>query len=54
MSESNEWIELSRDCEAVMIPAGHTILLPKGTRAVICSRRGGSSCARARKSFGRP
>ena len=42
MSESNEWIELSRDCEAVMIPAGHTILLPKGTRAVITQSLGGS------------
>ena len=42
MSESNEWIELSRDCEAVMIPAGHTILLPKGTRAVITQSLGGA------------
>jgi probable FeS assembly SUF system protein SufT len=42
MSENNEWIELSRDCEAVMVPAGHTILLPKGTRAVITQSLGGS------------
>lgn len=35
-------IELSRDCEAVMIPAGHAILLPKGTRAVITQSLGGS------------
>lgn len=42
MSEPNSWIELSRDCEAVMIPAGHTILLPKGTRAVITQSLGGS------------
>jgi probable FeS assembly SUF system protein SufT len=42
MSEANEWIELSRDCEAVMIPAGHTILLPKGTRAVITQSLGGA------------
>lgn len=42
MSESNEWIELSRDCEAVMVPAGHTVLLPKGTRAVITQSLGGS------------
>lgn len=35
MSTSTEWIELSRDCEAVMVPAGHTVLLPQGTRAVI-------------------
>jgi probable FeS assembly SUF system protein SufT len=42
MSEGNEWIELSRDCEAVMIPAGHTVLLPKGTKAVITQSLGGS------------
>jgi probable FeS assembly SUF system protein SufT len=42
MSETNEWIELSRDCEAVMVPAGHTILLPKGTRAVITQSLGGA------------
>jgi probable FeS assembly SUF system protein SufT len=42
MSEGNEWIELSRDCEAVMIPAGHTVLLAKGTKAVITQSLGGS------------
>jgi probable FeS assembly SUF system protein SufT len=42
MSVSTEWLELSRDCEAVMIPAGHTVLLPKGTRAVITQSLGGS------------
>ncbi|MBM4269416.1 MAG: DUF59 domain-containing protein [Deltaproteobacteria bacterium] len=42
MSESNDWIELSRDTEAVMVPAGHTVLLPKGTRAVITQSLGGS------------
>ncbi len=42
MSEANEWIELTRDCEAVMVPAGHTVLLPKGTRAVITQSLGGS------------
>ena len=42
MSESNEWIELSRDCEAVMVPAGHTVLLPQGTKAVITQSLGGS------------
>ena len=42
MSESNEWIELSRDCEAAMVPAGHTVLLPKGTKAVITQSLGGS------------
>jgi probable FeS assembly SUF system protein SufT len=42
LSESNEWIELSRDCEAAMVPAGHTVLLPKGTKAVITQSLGGS------------
>lgn len=42
MSTSTEWIELSRDCEAVMVPAGHAILLPQGTRAVITQSLGGS------------
>jgi len=42
MSESNEWIELSRDCEAAMVPAGNTVLLPKGTKAVITQSLGGS------------
>ena len=37
-----EWIELSRDCEAVLVPAGHTVLLAKGTRAVITQSLGGS------------
>ena len=42
MSDSTDWIELSRDCEAVMVPAGHSVLLPKGTRAVITQSLGGS------------
>lgn len=42
MSESNEWIELSRDCEAVLVPAGHTVLIPKGTRAVVTQALGSS------------
>jgi probable FeS assembly SUF system protein SufT len=42
MSESNQWVELSRDCEAVMVPAGHTVLLPQGTRAVVTQSLGGS------------
>lgn len=41
-STETEWIELSRDCEAVMVPAGHGVLLPKGTRAVITQSLGGS------------
>jgi probable FeS assembly SUF system protein SufT len=42
MSEQSEWIELSRDCEAVQVPAGHTVLLPKGTKVVITQSLGGS------------
>jgi len=42
MNESTEWIELSRDCEAVLVPAGHTVLIPKGTRAVITQALGSS------------
>jgi len=42
MSENNDWVELSRDCEAVMVPAGHTVLLPQGTKAVITQSLGGS------------
>ncbi len=42
MNESTEWIELSRDCEAVIVPAGHTVLIPKGTRAVITQALGSS------------
>jgi probable FeS assembly SUF system protein SufT len=42
MSDANEWIELTRDCEAIMVPAGHTVLLPKGTRALITQSLGGS------------
>jgi probable FeS assembly SUF system protein SufT len=39
---STERVELSRDCEAVQIPAGHTVLLPKGTVAVVTQSLGGS------------
>jgi probable FeS assembly SUF system protein SufT len=39
---SGEQVELSRDCEAVEIPAGHSITLPKGTVAYITQSLGGS------------
>jgi probable FeS assembly SUF system protein SufT len=39
---STERVELSRDCNAVEIPAGHTVLLPKGTVAVVTQSLGGS------------
>ena len=37
----SERIEFSRDCEAVEIPAGHPVTLPKGTVAVITQSLGG-------------
>ncbi len=39
---STEQVELSRDCDAVQIPAGHTITLPKGTVAIITQSLGGT------------
>src|SRR5215472_7009143 len=42
MGESTDWIELKRDCEGVQVPAGHVMLLPKGTKAVITQALGGS------------
>ena len=38
----SERIEFSRDCEAVEIPAGHPVTLPKGTVAVITQSLGGA------------
>jgi len=38
----SERVELSRECEAVQIPAGHTVTLPKGTQAFITQSLGGS------------
>jgi probable FeS assembly SUF system protein SufT len=39
---SAETVELSRDCEAIQIPAGHPITLPKGTVAIITQSLGGT------------
>lgn len=39
---SAEQVQLSRDCQAVQIPAGHTITLPQGTVAIITQSLGGS------------
>jgi len=39
---STERVELSRDCEGVQIPAGHTVTLPKGTTAFITQSLGGT------------
>lgn len=38
----HEEIELTRDCEAVRIPQGNTITLPKGSRVVVTQSLGGS------------
>jgi probable FeS assembly SUF system protein SufT len=38
----SERVELTRDCEAVEIPAGHTVTLPKGIAAVITQSLGGT------------
>jgi len=37
-----EQVELTRDCEAVEIPAGHAVVLEKGTEAMITQSLGGS------------
>ena len=39
---SAEQVELNRDCEAVQIPAGHSVTLPKGTVGIITQSLGGS------------
>ena len=39
---SHEEIILTRDCEAIVIPQGHTTTLQKGTRVVITQSLGGS------------
>jgi len=38
----SEQVELTRDCEAVEIPAGHTVTIPKGTTAHITQALGGA------------
>lgn len=39
---SADQVELARDCEAVQIPAGLTVTLPKGTVGIITQSLGGS------------
>jgi probable FeS assembly SUF system protein SufT len=41
MNDHNE-IELSRDCEAIQIPAGLKTTIPKGTKVIITQNLGGS------------
>lgn len=38
----DDHVRLSRDCEAVQIPAGHTVTLPQGTVAIITQSLGGT------------
>ena len=38
----HEEIELTRDCEAIRIPQGNTITLPKGSKVVVTQSLGGS------------
>lgn len=41
MNENRE-IELSRDCDAIQIPSGHPIVLPKGMNVIITQSLGGT------------
>ena len=38
----DEPIKLTRDCPAVAVPAGHTLMLPQGTEVMITQSLGGS------------
>jgi probable FeS assembly SUF system protein SufT len=38
----SEPIKLTRDCQVVAVPAGHTIMLPQGTEVMITQSLGGS------------
>lgn len=40
-------LDLSRDCAAVQIPAGHTVVLPAGTEVEITQQLGGGFTVRA-------
>lgn len=40
-------VELTRDCDVVQIPSGHTVTLPRGTAADISQALGGSYTLRA-------
>src|SRR5246127_2534102 len=37
-----EPIKLTRDCQVVAVPAGHTLMLPQGTEVMITQSLGGS------------
>src|SRR5262249_33131866 len=38
----SEPIKLTRDCQVVAVPAGHTLMLPQGTEVMITQSLGGS------------
>jgi probable FeS assembly SUF system protein SufT len=38
----DEPIKLTRDCQVVAVPAGHTVMLPQGTEVMITQSLGGS------------
>src|SRR5512147_227362 len=40
--QTDEPIKLTRDCQVVAVPAGHTLMLPQGTEVVITQSLGGS------------
>lgn len=42
MSALNEVVNLARDCEAIEIPAGRSVTLPKGTDVIITQSLGGT------------
>src|SRR5262249_49070865 len=40
--QTDEPIKLTRDCQVVAVPAGHTLMLPQGTGGMITQSLGGS------------
>src|SRR5215468_7852509 len=40
--QTDEPIKLTRDCQVVAVPAGHTLMLPQGTEVVVTQSLGGS------------
>ncbi len=38
----SEWISLTRDCDAVMIPSGQALVIPQGTQVLIAQSLGDS------------
>jgi len=41
--QNDQPIKLTRDCQVVAVPAGHTLMLPQGTEVMITQSLGGSS-----------